>query len=189
MDKITLERIETIHPAHREELRLIYKNICNAIFTKIAIVRFAQVIRSSKDQAKIYAQGRTAPGPIVTNARPGDSTHEYGLAVDIVILLDKDLNGTHETTSYDTLLDSDNDGVADWLEIVKIFNAYGWTWGFINSKGVRYDKPHFQKTFGYSISQLKLMPKDKNGYPIFPIATNQVVAQPQKTCNCNCTCV
>lgn len=34
------------------------------------------------EQAKLYFQGRTAPGKIVTNARPGFSAHNYGLAVD-----------------------------------------------------------------------------------------------------------
>lgn len=41
--------------------------------------------RSRVDQAKSYAQGRTDPGKIVTNARPGQSLHNYypALAFDI----------------------------------------------------------------------------------------------------------
>ena len=31
--------------------------------------------RSNEEQAAAYAQGRTAPGPIVTNAKPGQSKH------------------------------------------------------------------------------------------------------------------
>lgn len=31
--------------------------------------------RSNDEQAAAYAQGRTAPGPIVTNAKPGTSKH------------------------------------------------------------------------------------------------------------------
>lgn len=31
--------------------------------------------RSLAEQAELYAQGRTAPGHIVTNARPGESRH------------------------------------------------------------------------------------------------------------------
>lgn len=31
--------------------------------------------RSRAEQAALYAQGRTAPGKIVTNARPGESRH------------------------------------------------------------------------------------------------------------------
>lgn len=38
--------------------------------------------RSFTEQAKLYFQGRTAPGKIVTNAKPGFSAHNYGLAVD-----------------------------------------------------------------------------------------------------------
>lgn len=40
--------------------------------------------RDNSTQARLYAQGRTAPGPIVTNAPPGSSYHNYGAAVDLV---------------------------------------------------------------------------------------------------------
>lgn len=40
--------------------------------------------RSVERQAELYAQGRTAPGKIVTNAKPGESKHNTGKAVDIV---------------------------------------------------------------------------------------------------------
>lgn len=32
-------------------------------------------LRQLSEQAALYAQGRTRPGPIVTNARPGNSLH------------------------------------------------------------------------------------------------------------------
>jgi len=38
--------------------------------------------RSMDEQARLYAQGRTVPGKIVTMAKPGQSPHNYGLAVD-----------------------------------------------------------------------------------------------------------
>jgi peptidoglycan LD-endopeptidase CwlK len=38
--------------------------------------------RSPEEQAKLYFQGRTTPGKIVTNAKPGFSAHQYGIAVD-----------------------------------------------------------------------------------------------------------
>lgn len=44
--------------------------------------------RSSAEQAALYAEGRTAPGQIVTNAKPGHSAHEFGEAVDFHQLLD-----------------------------------------------------------------------------------------------------
>lgn len=40
--------------------------------------------RSYQQQAMIYAQGRTKPGKIVSNAAPGLSFHQYGLAIDFV---------------------------------------------------------------------------------------------------------
>lgn len=39
--------------------------------------------RSPEQQASLYAQGRTAPGPVVTNAPPGSSYHNYGAAADL----------------------------------------------------------------------------------------------------------
>ncbi len=42
--------------------------------------------RSLSEQAALYAQGRTKPGPIVTRAQPGQSAHNFGLAVDVVPL-------------------------------------------------------------------------------------------------------
>lgn len=51
--------------------------------------------RSNEEQAALYAIGRTKPGRIVTNARPGRSTHNNtlngkpaALAVDVVPLRD-----------------------------------------------------------------------------------------------------
>lgn len=38
--------------------------------------------RTLKEQAAIYAQGRTKPGKVVSNAPPGTSAHNFGYAVD-----------------------------------------------------------------------------------------------------------
>ena len=42
--------------------------------------------RDQESQAKLYAQGRTAPGRIVTNAKPGQSFHNWRVAFDVVPL-------------------------------------------------------------------------------------------------------
>ena len=39
--------------------------------------------RSSSEQDALYAQGRTAPGSKVTNARGGESAHNFGDALDV----------------------------------------------------------------------------------------------------------
>ena len=45
-------------------------------------------VRSFQAQGKLYAQGRTEPGKIVTRAKPGMSLHNYGLAADLCFLGD-----------------------------------------------------------------------------------------------------
>lgn len=161
MDKKTLERIALLHPKLRAEATQIYTEICEALKGR-AICRFAYTLRTFAEQDALFAQGRTKPGAKVTNARGGQSYHNYGLAVDIVLLKDTNGDGTFETASWETNVDFDGDGVADWIEVVQIFKRYGWEWG---GDWKFTDKPHFQKTLGYSISTLQSMPSP-NGYPV-----------------------
>ena len=149
-DLVTLDRIKLMHPKLRDEVSSIYNEICEALKGS-AICRFAYTLRTFAEQDELYAKGRTKAGKIVTNAKGGLSYHNYGLALDIVLLVDKDGNGTYEEASWDIKKDFDGDGKSDWLEIVTIFKQHGWTWGG-DWKFV--DAPHFEKTFGYSVRQL-----------------------------------
>jgi len=152
-DERTLERIATAHPAIRNELYLIYDEIREALNGR-AIFRITRVHSSFAEQDAIYAQGRTKAGKIVTWAKGGFSYHNYALAVNFVLLIDRDGNGTFEEASWETNVDFDGDGVADWAEVVNIFTKYNFEWGG-NWNKPKTDKPHFQKTFGYSVVQLK----------------------------------
>jgi len=163
-DKSTLERIKLLHPKLREEALEIYDEICEAL-TGDAKCRFTFTLRTFAEQDAIYAQGRTKPGKIVTKAKGGQSYHNYGLAIDIVLLVDKDKNGSFESAAWDTKTDFDGDKHPDWIEVVNVFKQHGWEWGG-DWKFVDY--PHFQKTFGYSVRDLlKLYNSkrvDKNNY-------------------------
>ncbi len=108
--------------------------------------RFAYTLRTNQEQNDLYAIGRTKPGKKVTNAKGGQSYHNYGMAVDIVLIIDG------KTASWDTKGDFDNDGKSDWQEVVAIFKRYGWEWG---GDWKFTDYPHFQKTFGLSIADLQ----------------------------------
>lgn len=44
--------------------------------------------RSYGEQMELWKQGRLKPGPIVTNAKGGQSQHNFGLAVDFVFDMD-----------------------------------------------------------------------------------------------------
>lgn len=46
-------------------------------------IKLISGLRSYEEQAALYAQGRTAPGNKVTNARAGHSNHNFGIAFDI----------------------------------------------------------------------------------------------------------
>lgn len=39
--------------------------------------------RTMSEQKKLYDQGRTSSGPVVTKAPPGSSAHNFGLAADL----------------------------------------------------------------------------------------------------------
>ena len=75
--------------------------------------------RTWEEQAKIYAQGRTAPGKIVTNAKPGYSNHNFGIAVDM---------GVFKDSKY---LDESNPSEAEafHLKAATIAEKYGIEWG------------------------------------------------------------
>jgi peptidoglycan L-alanyl-D-glutamate endopeptidase CwlK len=158
IDDKTIERRAILHPKIREEVRDIYFEICSAL-TGRAMCRFSHTLRTFAEQGELYAQGRTKAGKIVTNAKGGMSYHNYGLALDIVLIIDG------KVASWDEKKDFDKDGKSDWKEVVTIFKEHGWEWG--GDWGFR-DAPHFQKTFGYSVRQLlglfENRKVDKNNY-------------------------
>lgn len=55
-------------------------------------VQVSSAKRSRAEQEALYAIGRTKPGKIVTNARFGESAHNFGLAVDVFVRV-KDARG------------------------------------------------------------------------------------------------
>lgn len=166
MDNITQKRIDKLHPIIRDEVQRIIAG-CDLVLTGRAKVRITQGLRTFQEQEQLYAIGRTKPGKKVTNAKAGQSIHNYGLAVDICLIIDG------KTASWDTAKDWDNDKIADWYECVKIFAKYGWEWGG-NWKTFK-DLPHFEKkSIKTKTSEIKTtwrnlirLPKDKDGYVIF----------------------
>jgi peptidoglycan L-alanyl-D-glutamate endopeptidase CwlK len=164
MDKTTLYRIQLLHPKVRKEAGEIYMEICDALKGR-AMCRFAYTLRTFEEQDKLYAQGRTATGKIVTKAKAGLSYHNYGLSIDIVLIIDTDGDGKYDKAVWDTRTDFDKDGKADWMEVVNIFKQYGWTWG---GDWKFTDPPHFEKTYGHSVRSLLALHQkkkiDKSGY-------------------------
>jgi peptidoglycan LD-endopeptidase CwlK len=159
-DKISEERVAKLHPKIRDEVKALIEK-AEAKLPGCAI-RVVQGLRTFPQQDALYAQGRTKKGPRVTNAKGGQSSHNYGLALDFAILYDKDGNGTFETLSWDLLKDFDKDGESDWLEVVDIFENAGYTWGgrWTSIK----DNPHIEKTFGMTWKQMLSKHNSGQGY-------------------------
>ena len=146
VDKATQGRIDKAHPAVREELRAIMQDV-NTRLAGRAKCRLSYVLRSFEEQAALYAQGRESLAVInslrkkagmlpvaeaeskkkITNAMPGLSIHQYGLACDIVLMVDSNGDGSFESASWDTRTDFDKDGKSDWLEVVEAFKQRGWS--------------------------------------------------------------
>lgn len=144
MEQITIGRVNKLHPKIRLEVGSIIDKL-EAANNNIIAVRIVQGLRTFAEQDAIYAQGRTAPGKIVSNAKGGYSNHNYGLAFDFC-LLHKD-----KSISWSLHEDLDADGIADWMEVVSAFKAAGFAWGG-DWKSIK-DYPHIEKTFGLSVAQ------------------------------------
>lgn len=90
--------------------------------------------RSNDEQAALYAIGRTKPGKIVTNAKPGESMHNKILhgqpasqALDFVPLRHgKPIWGTAGDGLDSNPADDDKDDLEAWQYIVAIAERIGW---------------------------------------------------------------
>ena len=149
MDKITLDRIKLAHPKVRQELLDQYLEINERLPMNVRL-RFAYVLRTPEEQHKLFIQR-----PRVTKADSWQSIHNYGLAFDIVLLYDKDTNGTFELASWENN--------KYWMQVVEYFKLKGWEWGG-DWKSFK-DTPHFQKSFGLKWQQMK-MKIDNNDFQI-----------------------
>lgn len=138
------KRLERLHPTVKKKA----EELIHLSFASGVAVIVTQGFRTFDEQAALYEQGRAKPGPIVTNAKAGQSYHNYGLAIDFALLLPDG-----RTVSWDMLRDDDQDGLKDWLEVVAIGKTLGFAWGGDWSGKFR-DYPHFEMTFGLSISAL-----------------------------------
>lgn len=94
--------------------------------------------RDNASQEALFAQGRTAPGRKVTNARAGQSWHNYRLAFDVVpVVAGKAVW---------------NDAAA-WETIGRLGEAVGLEWA--GRWKTFKEMPHFQWTGGLTIKQLQ----------------------------------
>lgn len=121
-------RIEDLEPVTRE---LCEKFMAETVMKGIAL-RVTHTLRTKDEQTKLYAQGRTLPGPIVTRAKAGQSPHNFGMAFDVCFV---------GKVPYPPETDP------RWLQIGQLGEALGLSWGGPNGKGDKFtfDRPHFER--------------------------------------------
>ncbi len=98
--------------------------------------------RDAESQNALYAQGRTVPGRIVTNARAGQSFHNFRVAFDVVPLRDgKPVWGTK------------GEDLALWHQVGAIGESLGLEWA---GRWKRFREfPHFQYTAGLTLADFR----------------------------------
>ena len=148
MEETSIKRIAQCHPKVREKFLAAYNEAVKV--TPIGVHPFVtQAMRTFAESDALYALGRTKVNPdgksskkplgnIVSNAKAGQSYHNYGLAIDFV----NQVNG-----------DAKWDVDANWMKVVAVFKKHGFSWG--GDWKTFKDYPHFEYTFGLSVSQLK----------------------------------
>lgn len=77
---INSRKIEDLHPKVADMCQR-FIDACDKVGIDVIIT---STYRDNESQAAIYAQGRTAPGKKVTNAKPGQSWHNWRCAFDFV---------------------------------------------------------------------------------------------------------
>lgn len=134
-----------------DELHLVVDENKNILLEQSADIDIDVVItdgiRPVEEQNELYAEGRSVGGDVVTNARGGESYHNYGLAIDYA------LRKPGGKIIWDTEYDGNGNGRADWLEVAELAKDLGFEWG---GDWERFpDYPHLQMDFDLSIEELQ----------------------------------
>ena len=134
MDAVSEARLQLICPALSAKIL----SLALMLADEQIVFRVTQGLRTWNEQNALYAQGRTTPGIIVTDAPAGYSWHEFGLAVDLVPMdqmpPQPDWNLTHPV----------------WRRLISVGESLGLYSGdeFQHKK----DEPHFQLTGSFPVS-------------------------------------
>lgn len=125
-------KISDLHPALQRPAQKFIDDCADADIELLVTCTY----RSNAEQGDAYAQGRTAPGKIITNAQPGQSMHN------------KTLNGKPAAQALDVVPIRFGKAIWDskdpvWQRIVLIGEANGFEWAG-RWKRMR-EFPHFQK--------------------------------------------
>ena len=140
-----MRNISDLHPRLQDKVYELI-DLCAKHGISIGI---SECLRTVAEQDALYAQGRTKPGSIVTNARGSSysSMHQWGIAFDFYLKVDVDKDGS---TSDDAF----NNSTGLFNQVGSLGKSIGLEWGG-NWTSIK-DLPHFQlPDWGSTASKLK----------------------------------
>lgn len=135
-DSRTEKTLSTLHPKMQEKMRQFLTIASPVLEEKGVVAKVISGLRSYDEQDALYAQGRTKPGRIVTNARAGYSNHNFGTAADLGLF--KGEKYLPESYLYD--------------ELGPIGKSVGLEWG---GDWKFQDLPHYQFPTGLTLTQMR----------------------------------
>jgi peptidoglycan LD-endopeptidase CwlK len=127
--------IATLLPRVRPFARALIEKAAN----QGIIIKVTSGTRSFAEQDELFAQGRTKPGKIVTNARGGFSNHNFGVAFDVTIFKGSTDPEKAKTPVFESPV---------YKAIGALGTEVGLEWGG-NWKTI-VDEPHFQLRPGWA---------------------------------------
>lgn len=135
---INSRKLEDLHPLVQAKARLMIER-CRQSGIDLLIT---STYRDFESQDALYAQGRSVPGRKVTNARAGQSFHNYLVAFDVVPLV-------HGKPMWETV------GAAAhvWKQIGDIGKSCGLEWA--GDWTTFREFPHFQYTAGLTLKDFQ----------------------------------
>lgn len=137
-DKRTEATIGTMLVATQRAARKFMQATSSAGLSAGFTARLISGTRTFAQQDELFAQGRTKPGPKVTNARGGQSNHNYGIAWDVGIFTS---SGAYIDGEADKGKMTRKSVEAEYKRLGPVGRDLGLFWGGDWSKP---DRPHFQ---------------------------------------------
>ena len=120
MVKENRDRLDLLQPEVREKARSAFDR-GQRRGLDICIV---STLRTYPEQQELYAQGRTKPGNVVTNAKPGYSYHNFGLALDFaVIFKTRDIGSSARRGDWRAVRKKVNGGFNGWSTFDRLVQA------------------------------------------------------------------
>lgn len=135
---INSRKLEDLHPKVEEMARQLLAAAENEGIDLLVTSTY----RDHESQNELYAQGRTKPGRVVTNARGGRSWHNWRLAFDVVPMRNgKPVWGTS------------GDDLVLWKRVGELGKEVGLEWAGDWKRFKEF--PHFQFTNGLTLDDLE----------------------------------